>query len=334
MKILQDISLAPYTTFRIGGPAAHFCVAKSEQDVKEAVEFARTKKMPLFVLGGGSNLVIADRGFSGLVVKMEMKGLEFTGDSVVAAAGESWDGLVAEAVARGLWGLENLSGIPGTVGASPVQNIGAYGTEVMDVIGSVRAIDGTTGEMREFTNAECRFSYRDSFFKTPAGKQWIILSVSFRLSSKPAPNISYKDLRESFSTNPAPSQADIRAAVLAIRAKKFPDLSRIGTAGSFWKNPIISRAEFEQLALKYPGIPSFPAENDRIKVPLAWILDKVCALKGYTEGGVALFENQPLVLVARPGATADQIAAFESRIKAIVAEKTGIAIEKEVQFVG
>lgn len=342
MKIQENISLAPYTTFKIGGPAKYFCLAKSMRDLEEALAFARAQKLPLFILGGGSNIVIADTGFAGLVIKMEIAGAshEKRGDDVLvtAWAGEPWDELVAKTVEWGAWGIENLSGIPGTVGASPVQNIGAYGTEVMNTIESVTVIDAMTGKEKIFSNKDCKFSYRDSIFKKPESKNFVILSVTFKLSSKPQPNLVYKDLKEHFldannlHLKKMISQADIREAVLKIRARKFPDLSKIGTAGSFWKNPIVSVDFFKNLQSKYPEIPSFPADKGNVKIPLAWILDKVCGLKGYTEGSVALFENQPLLVVAKFGSTASQIKAFEAHISSIIKDKTGIEIEPEVGF--
>src|SRR3989344_7365184 len=211
MKILQNISLAEYTTFKIGGEARYFCVVKSEEELREALDFAESKnpesqQMPFFVLGGGSNILISDRGFTGLIIKIEMTGIslkkydeEKNGTVLVTAwAGESWDELVAKTIGEGLWGLENLSGIPGTVGAAPVQNIGAYGVEAGDMIFSVCAFDITTGAARIFTNTECRFSYRESFFKTIEGKKYIITNVTFKLSKSPSPNLSYKDLTAYF----------------------------------------------------------------------------------------------------------------------------------------
>ncbi|HVT75256.1 MAG TPA: UDP-N-acetylmuramate dehydrogenase [Candidatus Paceibacterota bacterium] len=352
MKISENIPLAPYTTFNVGGSARYFAVTRSEAEIQEAIAFAHEKGLSLFVLGGGSNIVVSDAGFGGLVLKMEMKGASHEVRDgcvyVTAWAGESWDDLVAKSVEWGAWGLENLSAIPGTVGAAPVQNIGAYGTEAMDVIESVSVIDRETGAARVLSNRECGFSYRDSVFKTDAGKKWIIISVTFKLSATPKPNLSYKDLKEYFSATLAAvvavSQSDIRDAVTKIRAGKFPDMSKVGTAGSFWKNPIISRDAYDALAARFPGIPSFPADapagtrevssdDARVKIPLAWILDKVCDLKGYSTDNVGLFKNQPLVVVAYTDATAAEIRVFEESVRLIVKKKTGIDMEPEVGFV-
>ncbi len=202
MKFLENISLAEYTTFKVGGQARYFSAVRSEEELQKALDFAKKKKVSVFLLGEGSNILVSDRGFPGLIIKIEMKGVFFEKDHedvlVIASAGESWDRLVTKTIEHNLWGLENLSGIPGTVGAAPVQNIGAYGAEVKDVIVSVRAVDVATGAARTFSNSECRFSYRESFFKTTKGKKHIITSVTFKLSQTPKPNLSYKDLMEYF----------------------------------------------------------------------------------------------------------------------------------------
>ncbi|HEU0081129.1 MAG TPA: UDP-N-acetylmuramate dehydrogenase [Candidatus Paceibacterota bacterium] len=339
--ILENVPLAPYTTFKVGGAARFFCVAASEGELREALEYARERQIQTFILGGGSNVLVSDEGFQGLVIKLETKGVSYeigldSGVLVTASAGEAWDGLVAETVERGYWGLENLSAIPGTVGAAAAGNIGAYGVEVKDVIESVAAIHRDTLETRAFSSAECRFAYRDSFFKSKEGSRYIILSVAFRLSSVPRPNLSYKDLAERFAGQTsfsASHQADIRKAVIDIRAAKFPDYlpeSPIGTAGSFWKNPVIDAARFRELKARYPDLPSFPVQEGKVKVPLAYILDKVCGLKGYARGHVGLFKNQPLVLVAEKGATAAEIDVFAENIASLILEKTEIEIAREV----
>jgi UDP-N-acetylmuramate dehydrogenase len=334
----EQIPLAPLTTFRIGGLARYFCIATSEAEVIEAFAFARARSLSTFVLGDGSNVLVGDAGFSGLVIQMGLKGIKesVSGDvvRVEVGAGESWDGLVDFCVQNGYWGMENLSLIPGTVGAAPVQNIGAYGCESKDIIESVRVIDSATGAARTLTNAECLFGYRDSLFKGPVGKSLIITNVTFVLSTVPRPNLAYKDLKEYFAKGTSvPALADIRAATISIRQSKFPDLFRFGTAGSFWKNPIISADAFAVLKTAHSLIPSYPAPSGRVKIPLAWILDVVCGLKGHAKGRVRLFEQQPLVLTVEFGATAGEVEAFAREIEDIVASKTGIIIEREVNSV-
>ena len=353
----ENVSLADRTTLKVGGFARYFFEAESEEEIKEAVKYAASKKLPIFVLGGGSNVLVSDDGFSGVVIQIMTRGVLYDEKGGArAASGVSWDTFVADTVSRGLWGLENLSGIPGTVGAAPIQNIGAYGAEAKDTIESVRALDMRTGKERIFGNAECRFGYRDSFFKSLEGKNFIVLEVTFKLSKEPKPNISYKDLKEYFKTekkeddfrarslseahkrenyalfSKSLSATNIRSAVIEIRSKKFPDLSKVGTAGSFFKNPVISQEHFDKLKKKYPELPFFAAKNG-VKVPLAYILDKICGLKGFKKGNVELFQNQPLVLVNTGSATAKEIRDFSAEIKKAVKEKTDIDIEEEVVFV-
>jgi UDP-N-acetylmuramate dehydrogenase len=336
MNIQENVSLASHTTFKIGGKARYFSVAASVEDLKALLTFARDKKLKTFILGGGSNILVSDKGFDGLVIKMELKGVTFEKRApyahVTAQAGEAWDDLVARTVEWGFWGLENLSLIPGTVGAAPVQNIGAYGREVMDVIESVRVIDSKTGKERVMANSECGFSYRDSVFKKPECKDLIILSVTFRLPLERSANISYKDLAEFFKDKPEPSQGEIRDAVISIRKGKFPDLKTTGTAGSFWKNPIICNEHYEGLLEHFPTMPHFRVSEEAVKVPLAWILDNVCGFKGFEMGSVGLYKKQPLVLVANPGATFDDVKNLEEMVKKTVKNKTSIHIEPEVGF--
>ncbi|HUD03986.1 MAG TPA: UDP-N-acetylmuramate dehydrogenase [Candidatus Paceibacterota bacterium] len=332
-KIYEGVTLAQFSTLKVGGKSKYFCVVKSVEELRGALAES-APRIPVFILGGGSNILIPDEGFEGLVIKMGLKGVSYASDedTVVAkvAAGENWDTFVSDTVSRGLWGIENLSGIPGTVGGAPIQNIGAYGAEVSSVIESVKIFDLKTDKEKILSNKECRFSYRDSIFKKPEGKRLIVLEVTFRLSKTPNHNISYKDLAGFFAEQKTPpTLSEIRSAVLSIRSRKFPDLSLIGTAGSFFKNPIISKKHFEKLQSQFPNIPSFLA-GDSVKVPLAFILDKICGLKGYAMGNVGLFENQPLVLINKGGATSNEIKVFSKEIKKAVKNKTGIDIEEEV----
>jgi UDP-N-acetylmuramate dehydrogenase len=337
MKVFQENELlAPYTTFGIGGATRYMMTIGSLEELREAAAFAIQKNSVIVVLGGGSNMLVSDNGFEGLVIKNEIKGIveKKEGDTVFveAGAGESWDDLVAYAVQRGYGGLENLSAIPGTVGAAPIQNIGAYGVEVKSVIESVKVFDPFLGQEKVFSNADCAFSYRDSMFKHPDGKHLIVTSVVFRLSASFVPNLSYKDVKEYFAArnNTTPSIQEVRDAVTEIRRGKFPDLSEVGTAGSFWKNPIVSVAFFEKLATRYPDMPSFEAGEGLRKIPLAWILDRVCKLKGYAYGKARLFERQPLVVVAEKGASFYDVQACAEHVEDVVLETTGIDIEKEV----
>lgn len=351
---MKDVLLKNYATFKIGGPAGDFVEVKSERELVMAISQANKKKLPILILGGGSNMLVSDAGFAGVVIKMLFKGIRYeeAGDFVrtIVEAGESWDGVVADTVARGLYGLENLSGIPGTVGASPIQNIGAYGAEVKDTIEWVEVLDKHTLKMKRLLNTECQFAYRHSFFKTTEGRSLIVLRACFLLKKNGVLNLAYKDIGEYGVKNNIKdfSLATLREAVLEIRKGKFPDLSHYGTAGSFFKNPIICKEHYDGLKKHWPNLPGFLLEAkgsptsprlrgtsklEAIKVPLAWILDNVCGLKGSREGNVGLFQNQPLVLTNFGGATAQEVSDFAQKITKIVFEKTGIQIEPEVEIV-
>ncbi len=361
ITVQKDISLAEFTTLRIGGKAAFFCEVRTPAELAEAsafflkerkaralrADFEKRESFDFFVLGEGSNTLVSDAGYSGLVIRLAIKGVKWKeivdaagADKVeiVAGAGEHWDDLVALTVSKKYYGLENLSAIPGTVGAAPVQNIGAYGAEVKDVISFVEAFHFETGETKTFTPEECAFSYRDSFFKQPEGKNWIITSVGFLLDKKGRVNIGYKDLKLRFKDTYSSqvSLEEVRKAVVDIRKDKLPDVTMIGTAGSFFKNPVIRAELYKELQEEYPNMPGFVENEGHVKVPLAWILDNVCKLKGWknTAGTVGLYEKQPLALVNVGGATAAEVSAAATHVAALVKEKTGIDIEWEVRGLG
>jgi len=345
MKIQENVSLAQYTTFKVGGPAKFFCLVKTEDELVEAVKFAKKKNLPIFIIGGGSNLLISDSGYSGLVIKLDLMGISFEGETVTACAGEDWDNFVNETINHGYNGLENLSAIPGTVGASPVQNIGAYGVEVSSLIKSVRVFDIKDGKFLVLTNADCQFLYRDSVFKHQKGR-FMIVSASFKLDKNGKTNISYKDLEEYFEKRNVeingvvqskkelnPNPREVREAVIEIRSSKLPDWKKWGTAGSFFKNPIIGVQQYVDLKQQYPEIPGFPGCDGKIKISLAWILDKVCQAKNLAVGNAFVYEKQALVLVSKPGSSASEILALSRKIQDLVKEKTGIIIEAEVEWV-
>jgi len=361
----ENIPLSEHTTFKIGGLARYFFRAKTVDDLNAALDFAEKKHLPFFVLGGGSNILASDEGFQGVIIKNELLGISFTEDGddieVVTGAGEPWDNFVEAVVGRGLYGLENLSGIPGTVGAAPVQNIGAYGVEVKETIVSVLALDGKTGALKTFNNSECFKAYRDSFFKTPKGKRFVIVSVTFRLKKRGILNLEYKDLQNKifnfqFSRLPETGTVgqaifndkekerrvktfapkDVRKAVLEIRRGKFPDLKTTGTAGSFFKNPIITEEHFIRLKKQFPDLPSFSVSNvngqmSMVKLPLAWILDNICKLKGYQKEHVGLYERQPIVVVNTGAGSAEEVKTLAEETIRCVKEKTGIDIDWEVE---
>lgn len=335
LSIRTQVPLAPYTTLGAGGIAEYFIEIATEAQLAEAVRWAKERQLPIRILAGGSNVLVPDEGVQGLVIRPLFDGITYAEDgdrvSVTAGAGVLLDALVAEMVTKGLWGIENLSGIPGTVGATPVQNVGAYGVEIKDLVSHVRVFNITTETFSEMDNNECAFGYRDSFFKSEEGKEFIITHVTFSLIKDPSPKIAYKDLAARFAETEQPSLDAIRAAVLEIRAGKFPDWKVVGTAGSFFKNPIIPKIEADAVLAKYPDIPSFPQDGDMVKLSLGWILDKVCGLKGYREGNVGLYEAQALVLVCEKGTSSHEIETFAQMISDRVFEKISVRIEREVR---
>jgi len=335
--IQKNIPLAPYTTFNIGGPADYFTVVSSEQDLCGALEWATEQKQPVTILGGGSNVLINDSGVRGLVVKNSIGGVshEEEGNTVyvTAGAGIVWDELVAETVAEGLWGLENLSLIPGTVGATPVQNVGAYGVEVSNLITKVRVYDLEKEDFSELLPNACMFAYRDSVFKTEKGKRYIVTAVTYALSKVPNPQLEYKDLQKKFGAGKNTSSlTEIREAVISIRTGKFPDWHQKGTAGSFFHSPIISKEKYEELLSIYPGLPAFPVGDMQMKVVLSWFLDKVLHLKGVREEKVGTYERHVLVVVNHGGATARDVDTFAKQIEEKVLKATGIKIKREVRM--
>jgi UDP-N-acetylmuramate dehydrogenase len=338
MQIENNVLLAPYTTFGIGGMARYFVRVTSIDEIKQSLDFARDQHQPVLILGGGSNMLVPDTGWDGLVIKIELRGLEFEDDEhdaskkiLIAQAGEPWERVVEQAVKHSLWGLENLSGIPGTVGGAVVQNIGAYGAALSQTLLWVEALDTRDNTIQKITNTECRFAYRDSIFKH--SPHLIVLKAACKLSREPKPDVSYKDLAARFGSS-SPDIAAIRAAVLDIRKGKFPDLAVEGTAGSFFKNPIVPVAEAEALKARYPDMPLFDMpETEGTKVPLAWLLDKVLNLKGASVGGARLYEKQPLVIVAKKNTPANDVHLLAQKIKKEMQEKLNIKIEEEVKII-
>lgn len=326
---VERILLREYSTMQIGGEASAFRIATKEK-IKEAVDLAKKDGLSIFILGGGSNVVFPDQGYDGLVIKLESKGIAVEGNVITAEAGEEWDAFVAWTLVHGYYGLENLSGIPGTVGAAPIQNIGAYGVEVKDLIESVEVFDTEDLAFKVLINKECEFEYRTSTFKKPEGKRYIVTSVKFRLSQKFSPKITYKDLDRYFEGNANPTPDEVREAVLEIRSRKFPNLKTYGTAGSFFKNVICEAHVADRLHSAYPDMPVFNASNGMKKISTAFIIDKICGLHGLREGNVGLYANQSLVVVNYGGATAEEIKNFILKVKSIVKEKTGIILEEEV----
>lgn len=333
----QNVPLKSFTTLQVGGPAAWFAQVTSESELIDTVAQAKERQLPIRVIGGGSNVLVPDNGLSGLTIKNAISGWTEepydTSVLVTIGAGEVLDRAVAYAVSKEYWGLENLSHIPGSVGATPVQNVGAYGVEIGELITEVRALNTETNTIETLSKDVCQFGYRDSLFKRPVGKKYIITHVTCRLSTIANPMLSYKDLAERFQDS-SPTIADVRNAIIEIRSKKFPDWKKVGTAGSFFKNPIVRRVTYEQLRTEYPGLPGFDVTDNDVKIPLGWILEHVCGLRGVEEGNVGTYAGQALVLIAKQGATASEIETFANKIVDTVFDKTGLKIEWEVTQLG
>lgn len=333
MHVLREEPLSKHTTFRIGGRAALYIVVASEEEVAQAYEEAAHRGLSVYPLGEGSNVLVGDDdlqkailAFSGATItyKEHESHVEVSAD-----AGVNWDMLVQDVGQKSLWGIENLAYIPGTVGAAPVQNIGAYGAEVADTIQSVRVFDPAQRLFMDMTKEECLFGYRTSVFKQKPGLY--ITRVTFRLSKTPSPNLAYPDVQKRISDGVVVrTPNDIGALIRDIRSQKFPDLQLVGTAGSFFKNPVISKMAYEKLLSTYPDLPGYEQEEG-VKVSLAWILDHMLSLRGYKRGRVRLFEKQPLVLVSEIGATAHEVNVLAEEITKKVFIATGINIEPEVR---
>ena len=335
--IRENEPLCTLTTWKTGGEAQFFGSVTTEAELVEAVLYARPRSLKLTVIGGGSNVLVSDTGVKGLLIQMAIKGIEAheVGSEVflTVGAGEVFDEVIAETVDRGYWGLENLSHIPGTVGATPVQNVGAYGVEVGSLISLVRVYDTVLETFSSMSASDCQFGYRDSIFKHREGERYVVTAVTYCLSKQANPQIVYRDLAERFN-HLIPTQADIRAAVIDVRSKKFPDWHTVGTAGSFFKNPIVIRTEYEALQATYPELPMYEVDAAHVKVPLGWILDHILKLKGQGTATVGCFEGQALVLVNRGGANTSDVVSFANSIVNKVFEQTGITVEWEVRLLG
>jgi UDP-N-acetylmuramate dehydrogenase len=347
MDIQENVLLGPLTTLRVGGPARYFVEARNEDDVREALKFARERTLPLFVLGGGSNLVVLDSGWPGLVLKVTIRGFNHRHGHEVAyfdaGAGEDWDGFVAATVAHHCVGIECLSGIPGSVGGTPVQNVGAYGQEVSQTIEAVNAIEVATLESREFDNADCRFNYRTSIFNTSERGKYVIVRVSYALKHGVAPRLEYADLKKHFAGwSEAPSPAQVREAVRKIRASKgmliVPGDEDCRSAGSFFKNPVVSEEQFadvvKRAAAKNLEVPSYPALERLHKLSAAWLVERSGFAKGYGTGQVGISRKHALAIVNRGGASAAEVLALKDQIQGRVDEIWGIRLEAEPVVVG
>jgi UDP-N-acetylmuramate dehydrogenase len=347
MKALENVYLAPLTTLKVGGPARYFMQPKSATEVAEAVNFARARNLPLFVLGGGSNVVISDAGWPGLILKPAISGIDERTENGKAifevGAGEEWDRFVARAVAKNCAGVECLSGIPGSVGGTPIQNVGAYGQEVSETIESVMAFDLQDGQVRELCAEACGFQYRASIFNTSERGRFIVLRVTYSLTPGGKPRIEYADLKKHFAGfQNVPSLASTREAVRRIRATKAmlitPGDEDCLSAGSFFKNPILTAGQYEDLtrraAVRGLQVPSYPALDAQRKVSAAWLVEHSGFSKGYRSGAAGISRKHALAIVNRGEATAADIVDLKDHIQQRVEELWGIQLEAEPVFVG
>ncbi len=337
MPFTTNQPLKNLNTFGISVNAKFFAEILSEKDLATVFASDIVKANKLLVLGGGSNMLFI-KDYEGLVLKVSIKGInvEEQGDDVLvtAGAGEVWDVLVKYCVAKGYAGMENLTLIPGTVGASPIQNIGAYGVEVKDIFESCTAFEIATGEIRTFTKADCEFAYRESVFKGKLKGKFIVTSVTYRLSKKPNVQTHYGAINAELEKRGInePTIADISEVVAAIRVSKLPDPSTIGNAGSFFKNPIIDQTVFEQLVSQFPDMPHYPAADGRVKLAAGWLIE-ACGFKGMVEGNTGTWKNQALVLVNHGGATGQEVYRFSETIINTVQQKFGVLLEREVNII-
>jgi len=336
LDVQKNKSLKPYNTFSISVDANYFVEILSEQDLKDVLKSELIKQQNLLVLGGGSN-VLFTKDFNGLVVKISIPGISSVeeGDDIIvtAGAGVVWNDLVKYCVLNGFAGVENLSLIPGTVGASPIQNIGAYGVELKDVFKSCVAYEITTSEKRIFNFEDCHFGYRDSVFKNELKGQYIITSVSFRLTKSAKINTQYGAIQEELNRKgiAVPTIADISNVVSEIRVAKLPDPSTIGNAGSFFKNPVITWVEFEKVKSEHPNVVHYPAPDGKIKLAAGWLIEQ-CGFKGIVVGQTGTWKNQALVLVNHGAATGTEVYSFSEQIINDVNAKFGVQLEREVNI--
>lgn len=342
MEFRTGVELAPYTTFGVGGTARWFAEATSEDDVAAGVEFALQRGLRLFVLGGGSNLLVSDEGFPGLVLRIALRGItRIPGAGLFsAAAGEDWDAFVAQTVAANCSGIECLSGIPGTVGGAPVQNVGAYGQEVSQTIAGVRVFDREKLRWASLSNADCRFAYRRSIFNSTSRERYIVGRVEYALREDGAPTLAYEDLRNCFADR-MPTLQETRSAVRAIRARKGM-LAGAGdsdsqSAGSFFKNPVTPRAALARVAtvlgIEEDQIPRYPAPDGEVKLSAAWLLEQAGFHKSYCLGRAGISSRHALALVNRGGAKASDLVALRDKIVEAVESRFGIRLEPEPVWV-
>ncbi len=345
--IRENVPLASFTSFGVGGPARRFAEVATREEAALALAFAREEGLPLFILGGGSNVLISDKGFPGLVILNRIKGFSVAPDDsaalVAAGGGEDWQEFTDRCVAEGWQGVECLTGIPGTVGAAPVQNIGAYGQEVGQTIVRVEALETATGGMVILENELCRFGYRSSIFNSSEAGKYLITGVTYRRAVGGAPLIADRELAERLATNTSPTLGDVRDAVLAIREGKGllirDGFEQFKSAGSFFKNPVVTEAEYESIARLVEGAGgaanwAWPMESGAVKLSAASLLQCAGFSRGYRQGPVGISPRHTLIMVNYGWASAGEVVAFAAEIKRSVHERFGVSLVPEVRLVG
>jgi UDP-N-acetylmuramate dehydrogenase len=340
IELKRNFPLSSLNTFGIEASASHYIEFNSVEMLKNILLDDRYKAIPdKLVLGSGSNILFT-RDYPGLILKNQIKGIEIAGEQgndvfIKAGAGEIWHDVVLFCVSRNFGGIENLSLIPGTVGASPIQNIGAYGVEIKDVFESLEALSISSSKSRIFSNQECFFGYRDSIFKRELKNKYVITSVTYKLSLKPVPNLSYGAIKSTLEASGVTDNItikDVSEAVCKIRNSKLPDPRVIGNAGSFFKNPEVTTEQFNDLKEKYPDLPGYPTEPGKIKIPAGW-LNEQCGWKGRKIGRAGVHKDQALVLVNLGGAHGNEIKDLSAEIQNSVFLKFGIPLETEVNII-
>lgn len=335
MDVMTNISLKQYTTMKLGGETRYMATADSVGDVVSLYRNARKENLPIFVLGGGSNVITHDEVFEGIVLLNKIKGFEVISETdettdVKIGAGEVWDEVVEKAIGLGLQGIEAMSGIPGTAGAAPVQNVGAYGQEIADTLISLEAYDSKTDTIVTISADECDFSYRNSIFRDKEKGRYCILNITLRLNKAEPKPPYYASLQRYIDENDIRevNLSVIRVAVLNIRSEKLPDPAELPSAGSFFKNALIEKWKLEELQKEYSDIPNYAMSDGRYKIPTGWLIDKA-GLRGYRSHGMRVYEKNALVLVNDSATGYDDLAAIREEIVQIVFDKFGIKIEQE-----
>ena len=333
MRVAQQVDLSAYTGFGVSARAAHFADITGEEELIQALAYGKQHYLPVFVLGGGTNVLFV-RDFPGLILYMNWQGIDWLDEAglVRAACGENWHSFVINCMTKGFHGLENLALIPGTVGAAPIQNIGAYGVELEQFLVEVRAVDTRTGRVALFDHAACEFAYRDSLFKQGAGRHLIVTHVTLQLSAHWQPNLSYQALRDAL-TSETPTAEQVFETVCQLRRSKLPDPAITGNAGSFFKNPVISSEKFAALQVDFADIPCFPTDDQElVKVPAAWLLEQA-GWKGRQRGRAAVSAEHALVLVNPGEATGEDIFLLAQEMSSSILQRFGIALQPEVQII-